>query len=243
MALTKADVAMWDDLKSRRLIPDRPQVLEIGQANWYGDVPPHPDDDAPAMADGSHLFEIARRFYRRMMPGCKVEAVDKHGPNAAAVDLNEPQPFVASGGANVVINTGTAEHVFNQARLFETIHDACAGPKEIRGDIPFDLKPLRIPGGLMIHAAPLGGWHNHGFYNYHPTFWADLGAANGYELLYLAHFDFTRGEVTRLGAFRDVVPGPADSMLYVVFRKTRGDAFVVPMQGRYAGATPTEVRA
>jgi SAM-dependent methyltransferase len=62
---------------------------------------------------------------------------------------------------DLVTNLGTLEHCFNQAAGFENMHRLCR------------------PGGLMIHCLPTQGLVNHGFYNYHPRFVADLASANG----------------------------------------------------------------
>jgi hypothetical protein len=66
---------------------------------------------------------------------------------------------------HVVINSGTAEHVFNACQFFKTVHERT------------------FPGGLMIHAFPFVGWLDHGFYNFNPTLIADLAAANQYAFL------------------------------------------------------------
>lgn len=241
MALTRADVLMWEEIAP--LVPRAPRVLELGQANWYGDVMPWPADVPEGQ--GHHwptadAFAIARNFYRRHMPGGTFTSIDKHGRDGS-IDWNLNVPVGASAELSgkrfdVVINTGTGEHVFGQQQFFETVHDTCTAPKEIRGDIPFDLKPFRVPCGLMIHAVPICGWWEHGFYCYNPTFFADLAAANDYEVVYLSQWNRNYGTVTRLASFADARPQVGDSMLYVAYRKTKYSPFVVPMQGRYKGA-------
>lgn len=217
MALTRADVLMWEEIAP--LVSAAPRVLEIGQANWYGDVMPDERDADP------DPFVVARNFYKRMMPGATFTAIDKHGrPGAIDLDLNEDISGHFEKRAdvwqrlNVIINTGTAEHVFNQQRLFGMVNSFCSR------------------GGLMIHAAPITGWWEHGFYLYNPTFFADLAAANGYEVVYLSQWNRNYGQVTRLANFGDARPQVGDSMLYVVYRKVKDAPFVVPMQGRYKGA-------
>lgn len=206
MALTAADVRLWRDLLVSGLIPLNPSVLEIGEANWYGDV--DPADVAPSLdlskANGCP-FAIAKAFYWSVIGFSSITAIDKHGKHAHDFDLNKPLPWrELRPPFEVIINSGTAEHVFDQRQLFETIHDAGA------------------PGCLMVHACPHTGWREHGFYCYQPTFFRDLAAANGYEILRL------RVEI--------VGQGDDDTMLYVAMRKRKGSGkFVVPMQGRYAG--------
>jgi SAM-dependent methyltransferase len=72
---------------------------------------------------------------------------------------------------DLVTNLGTGEHVFDQRRVLENVHD------------------LTAPGGVMVHVMPFVNWLNHGFYNFHPVLYTDLAAANDYRLhdLWLAN--------------------------------------------------------
>lgn len=85
-------------------------------------------------------------------------------------DLN--RPFEPGRTWSVVTNFGTAEHCFNIAACFETIHR------------------LTEPGGLMLHVLPAMGDVNHGFYNIHPLLYASLARANDYvveDIRYVDH--------------------------------------------------------
>lgn len=203
MALTAGDVALWAALEKQAAIPRDADVLEIGQANWYGDTP------IPEGCEDVCPFNVARKWYKKILRCHMIVAIDMHGKHAIRHDLNKPlasvsrwHPLEIGQQFGIVINTGTAEHIFDQRTLFESIHDACT------------------VGGLMVHAAPVHGWLDHGFYNYQPCFFADLAAANGYEVLYREAWTFRpRGDV----------------MLYVALRKTREAGFMVPMQGKYRG--------
>ena len=67
---------------------------------------------------------------------------------------------------NIVTNHGTTEHIFNQANVFELMHD------------------LTVVGGMMIHAVPTPKFGpSHGFYFYDETIFDDLAHANDYEIL------------------------------------------------------------
>lgn len=158
MALTEADVEMWAALQGE--IPPASRVLEIGQANWYGDAPP------PAGCEHPDPFEVARRFYAKVLRYASIDAIDLDGPAAQRLNLN--QPLALKNGYDIVINTGTTEHIFDQRRVFQTIHEAC------------------IVGGLMVHAVPTRNWPDHGFYCYQPCFFKDLCSANGYQEVYWA---------------------------------------------------------
>ena len=195
MALTYADKSIWEELAAKQLIPPSPNVLEIGEGNWYGDVAP---DDADASPDP---FVTARNFYNRVLKPAKMVAIDFTGTICALrLDLNNPitLPDNLPQRFEVIINTGTAEHVFDQRQLFQTIHERC------------------LPGGLMLHAAPWKGWHDHGFHNYQPTFFKHLALANEYETL-----------LTRTWQPWN----QSDLMLYTVFCKVGDERFLAPIQG------------
>ena len=78
---------------------------------------------------------------------------------------------------DLVINNGTGEHIFDQYSLFKNIHNLC------------NLN------GLMLHILPFIDWINHGFYNFHPIFFADLSAANDYEIIKLSMADRNGNEI------------------------------------------------
>ncbi len=201
MAIDRAAVALWRVLRPH--LPPRPTVLEIGEANWYGDVP---TVDVPELADvpdlaTADLWEKARIFYKSVLDPARIDAVDLQGTRTARrFDLNRPLPMPASVRYDIVINTGTTEHVFDQRQVFETIHDRTK------------------PGGLMVHAFPVGGCKDHGFYLYSPCLLRDLAAANGYETL---------AEVRHQSG--------ADEILHLAWRRRGAGPFRVPQQNGYAG--------
>ncbi len=78
-------------------------------------------------------------------------------------DLRETYHFEQT--FDLVTNNGTGEHVFNQYLIFKNMHD------------------LTKAGGVMLHIMPFANWFNHCFYNFHPRLYADLAAANGYEIV------------------------------------------------------------
>ena len=65
-----------------------------------------------------------------------------------------------------MVNTGTTEHIANQAQAFRIIHD------------------LTRIGGVMFHEVPAGSW-NHGLINYTPKFFLLLHKQNDYEQVYM----------------------------------------------------------
>ena len=148
-----------------------------------------------------------------------IDADGRH--NALVFDLNKDirQTYHYSEQFDLVTNHGTTEHCFDQLHAFQNIHNLCA------------------VGGLMIHGLPFQGYLNHGFYNYQPSFFYDLAAANSYSLigLYL-NIDSTVGDITpysdELMNFILTPPG-TNMLLFVVLKKTLGQEFRIPFNGIY----------
>jgi SAM-dependent methyltransferase len=237
MAITAGDRHLWVRLRDLGAIPVRPDVLEIGRANWYGDVS---DDvfqfdlaqyrEGPAPAPPVlNPWTRADWYYRFMLRDPKRTAVDldPHAPDCQRWNLNEPLPIQDT--FDVVVNTGTNEHVFDQRQVWETCHDHCRDY------------------GLMVHAMPLWGWLDHGFYNYHPTFVADLAAANEYKIVVWIFHELDRGFGALVTEPSDFVylqskardPMSRSAMMHVAFRKKAGP-FRVPMQGVYSERSTSE---
>ena len=208
MALTRADVYLWSKLVLMQPcpIPTSPSVLEIGEANWFGDIPPPTGMLCSNMEDP---FAIAKAYYKQVFDYKRIVSVDLHGTETALkLDLNNPVMLPAYS-FDVVINSGTTEHIFNQAQLFKTIHHYTASPA-----------------GLMIHAAPVRGFHNHGLYTYSPELFQLIAQVNGYRPLLQFFYDFTNEEV---GVDRE----HCDVMLYVAWQKVNEAPFKMPIQERY----------
>lgn len=73
---------------------------------------------------------------------------------------------------DIVTNFGTSEHVFNQFAFMKNCHD------------------LTKTGGISLHAVPVSSGMDHGFFNYHPTFFRSLAIANNYEILDFRYIPF-----------------------------------------------------
>lgn len=193
-------------------LPRGGTLLEIGEANWYGDVEPdfpcQPTDD---------LFAIAKAFYASLFAPSRIVSIDMHGTRAALkYELNNPLPPL--GLFDIVINHGTAEHIFNIKQVFESMHAACK------------------VGGLMIHESPFTGWIDHGFYCLQPTLFYDIAATNGYEIVGAWVEEIKSQTIIRLESRDDVTRQafPDNSMLYIAFRKQANDQFRIPAQGYYS---------
>lgn len=223
MAITGADVALWEHLRAIGAVPPSPAVVEIGQANWYGDVPSPfalPGDPPPVTPEDR--FREAEVFWAMTLGFRSLDAIDPHGQPGRCTphDLNQPIPRAWEHRFDVLVNTGTAEHVFNQHRFWANCHG------------------LTRPGGLMVHGAPWTGWINHGLYSYQPGFFLDLAEANGYETL---AFWATSISPTRVrpvfqqeGENTLILEPGQDTMLHVAWRKHSSAPFVAPWQSCYA---------
>lgn len=143
-------------------------------------------------------------------------------------------PVAPSGGGtageaaayDLVLNFGGTANTWDQTAAFVALHDWCK------------------PGGWMFHQVPATGHLAQGFFCYQPSLFAELAAANGYELealwysgplssgnvLDLAGKWPAVGDAGRLcndveGFRRSPIP---DSVLNVLLRKTSADAFRSP---------------
>src|SRR5262249_46235906 len=114
---------------------------------------------------------------------------------------------------DLVTNYGTTEHLLNQMLAMKTIHD------------------LARPGGIIHHDLPLGGYHDHGYFNYNPLLFGEITAANGYELLRQSfsrgHWRPTPPELRRDG-FED--DGYYDRGIEVAVRKVNDGPFRIPVE-------------
>ena len=217
MAITATHYRLFKSLP----LPRGGSLLEIGEANWYGDLDPA---DCGLERQESQ-FAICKAFYAKTFAPSRIESIDLNGtPAAYRLDLNEPyeHAVIPKDNYDVIINHGTAEHIFNIAQVFRTMHDCCAD------------------GGLMVHDAPFTGWIDHGFYCLHPTLFYDLAMANCYEVVKVAIHTIEgqriipvegRDHVASLAAAGKI---PQNAMLFVAFRKLNDAPFKVPIQGVYA---------
>lgn len=212
-------------------------LLEIGEQNMYGDVgcqelwSSTDDPHAHQMIEWANaqrdLFMLAKAVYRMLFAPSLIEAIDLNGtPEAIRQDLNGPLQLERQ--YDVVYNGGTAEHIFNIAMTFKSMHDACN------------------MGGYMIHEAPWQGWPDHGFYNLQPGLFYDLAYANEYELacLYVTHFQSNWSlRIESREQLHQLTDIPNNAMLFVLFRKTVDAPFRLPLQSVYAGRLSEEGQA
>ena len=80
------------------------------------------------------------------------------------LDLSAPVPAQYEGVADIVLDLGTVEHIFDTGRAFSNIVS------------------LLKPGGWVIHFSPMN-WYNHGFVNFNPLLFPEFYGHNGFQLL------------------------------------------------------------
>jgi hypothetical protein len=251
VAITAVEHTIFYELKKSRLLPPHPSFLEIGEANWYGDVPYEKlSDDICLISDNPELqiellqklidvvrgqqpdmlWDVAKIFYRTFLDYSETVTIDFGGTEKALkLDLN--QPIFLGREFDIVYNGGTAEHVFNVWQLFKTVHDHT------------------ISGGMMIHGAPFTGWLDHGFYNFNPTFFWDLAAANGYVVQLFLYTETTPLKIIRvlqreqLADMSKTGQIGSNSHIYVVFEKPHENRpFITPQQGYYVNMVSERVK-
>ncbi|HEC06551.1 MAG TPA: hypothetical protein ENJ12_06855 [Thiolapillus brandeum] len=247
MPITNITYNLVREIRRAGLFPSKPHVLEIGESNWYGDVPYEQlqqDIDSLVLQDdikgylksefarcvdlienhglsNAASFDLSRIFYKTYLDYESYTAVDLGGSSSALkLDLNNPIDLDRQ--YEITISFGTAEHVFNVFQFFKTLHE------------------VTRPGGIIIISAPFQGWVDHGFFNFQPTFYYDLAATNDYNLLLLLYSKpnsegwiqvQNREQISEL-VERDAFSG--NGTLFATFQKSSGNtAFSVPMQGYY----------
>lgn len=121
---------------------------------------------SPSGADFASTAPSSKLFWTSV--GFDYATIDYDGHrDSIPLDLNTDHvPEKLRQQFDLVVNTGTTEHVANQAQAFRIIHD------------------LTRIGGVMFHEVPAGSW-NHGLINYTPKFFLLLHKQNDYEQVYM----------------------------------------------------------
>jgi hypothetical protein len=198
------DVCDFGSMEFDAREPSANPVFEALLRARAGDVPAAFYD-----AENGRMHGIAGDYWRAL--GWTYTSYDIDGRFGSKVlDLNvDHAPEADRGKFSLTMNGGTSEHVFNQYNFFLQFHDV-----------------TRV-GGLMVHVVPFHLVHNHGLYQYSPTFFHSLAQYNGYEPLGLwqcgkPHYHLYRSSFAR--------PEGRRVALVSVMRRTRPDDFVFPLQ-------------
>jgi hypothetical protein len=244
MAISVIEYQLVRSLQEQHLFPRGGDLLEIGEANWYGDLSldvlradiarfaaPEQQADllraletASARGDARGLWDIAKVFWHTFLAPASITAIDFHGSQIARpLDLN--QPIDIGQRLDIVHNAGTLEHVFDIAQGFRNLHN------------------LTRPGGFMIHHAPFVGWVDHGFYALQPTLFWDLAEANNYRIHLMLYAEISPPVLESLPSREAVLEmaragriGRNANLAAVLQRPPADHPFRVPMQGYYSGS-------
>jgi len=248
MGITEVGYTLFKQMREQNAVPLGADVLELGESNWHGDVDIRvlvqdvyrfiPEDSRQetlrrldeiiAAKRPGILFEIAKIFWQTFLQPRTMTAIDFHGTEQALkLDLNTPLDLGRQ--FQIVLNLGTAEHVFNVAQVFKTIHDHA------------------VPGGVMVHALPFSGWVDHGFFSFNPTFYWDLAAANGYTVMAAVYTEMNPSKLIQLQGRESIIEMDKkdqigkNSLICVVLRKADKESiFRIPFQNYYSDAFPKE---
>lgn len=109
------------------------------------------------------LYKTAKELFTHL--GMEDTSLDWNGRDGAqAVDLGKPAENL--GPFDVIINGGTAEHVYDQYECWRNIHNLCKD------------------GGLVVSMGPLkGNWSKHSPWRYSLLFFDCLCFVNNYDLI------------------------------------------------------------
>lgn len=187
-------------------VPSGSSVLDLGPQDIIRYMPDN--DDERVIVQGC---EVARDWYALKGFG-EYASVDLNDERATfRRDLNDEIALPRSW--DVIYDGGFAEHVFNIGQVFRICHELCA------------------TGGLMLHALPMTGGFDHGFWNVQPRVYRGLAEANGYELVDLTlHENIHAAVYEMLGQPNDPVHVPM-GMALAALRKIEDAPFRVPQQG------------
>lgn len=231
MGTSAKTIQRLSSLVQRSLLPLEGRILEIGTQElyctgmdefvrgslaWFTDQLPklrpaadYSDAEIAAFADKGLLGNFLKAC------GFGYLALDIfEADNTELFDLNlHDPPDHLRGQHDLVTNFGTTEHVLDQRRSFQTMHE------------------LVRPGGLIYHDLPMSGYHNHGYFGYNPLLFHHLADANGYEVV--LEF-YSKGGQTEAPAFMRDNGYPdaafADCGIEFVLRRLTDAPFRLPLE-------------
>ncbi len=241
MAIARVHYEVIKELRNLNLLKVQGSILELGEQNWYGDIPIKLLHDDIAIYADNYLkeqlvkelvliwekkpatlpYDITKIWYKTFFQAKSINAIDLHGTNKALkIDLNLPHEL--NRQYDYVIDIGTGEHVFNIFQFFQSIHK------------------WTKPNGFIIHCLPVAGDIDHGFYNFHPTFYWDIAHANKYKQLITLNLSMKPTSITQLLSREDALKYyskeniPETCAIFSLMQKCEENLdFKSPMQGVY----------
>jgi SAM-dependent methyltransferase len=183
MAIGSLTIDWLTLLRQRGILPEKAAVLDLGPqdvttkrsvvdraARQLFGSPETATEMVEAVFDGETFRRDGQLPFYRLFGAESYASLDLSDPRATfACDLNLPLPEI--GRFDVVTDFGTSEHVFNIAQSYANIHRILSA------------------NGVALFTPPTFAFINHGFFNIHPMVFAELAAANGYELADFRYID------------------------------------------------------
>ena len=203
MGISNVMIHWFEDLFHRGVFRDCASILDLGPqdlvttdaviGNFVSSVSGKSssiEQIRSSYFENGSVRPYAMRLFYAAMGLTQYDAVDLSDPRASIrLDLNEQNNLGRT--FDVITNFGTAEHVFDISNVMRFMHD--------------HLSPM----GIALHVLPTRGDYNHGFYNIHSTFYRDLAAANGYQIVSLRNVPDFGGQhlkVSKREKFGDSTP-------------------------------------
>lgn len=138
--------------------------------------------------DGKGYRRLAMDWY--LEHGCSAYvSIDGNSGGTMIWDLNRPLPSTMMAGFDLVTDFGTGEHIFNQAQVWQTLHELC------------------VVGGYIIYDRPIAGYPAHGYYCVDPCLLDEVAEVNHYRVVLRGTRKTTRGTLMR-GIWQRVLGGP-----------------------------------
>lgn len=224
MGYRKLGFQILRTLQEKHIFDGLASVMELGSQ----DIEPDLLEELPDSYNGS-IARVSAKYLYTMLGFKEYACIDFDGAhNALPFDLNKDisSEYSYDTSFDLVTAMGTAEHVFNQASFFNNLHNLCK--KE----------------GVIMISVPMQGWHNHGFYNYHPKFFYQMAIRNRYRFIGAWIYDSINERLVELEHLDDTetIKSCLDNVdlkqcdqqglsLTVVFKKSTNSLFCSPVDG------------
>lgn len=197
ISLVETILGLWQEGH----FPKNGKVLELGSQQLlltlndfdkavtaYGVEGYERDNFEPWDWENRGACQYASKFYK-LLGLDEYTCFDLNGENNAIQhDLN--MPFEDRNHFNqydFVTDFGCAEHIFNVSEPFKTMHKVCK------------------PGGIILNHQHMMNYTN-GYYVFDPSFYEDLAAANGYEIIFSGMTVHAESEMKNSGMYTWLVP-------------------------------------
>ena len=238
MGIGPGTVKLYLDCWQRGLFREVQSVAELGSqelmmtpATFEGllrasGIPGYRPEDFPHLANWpGHPRCSAKPFYA-LLGITRYACVDLNGQHGAIpLDLNCPlEDRSLYGRFDLVTDYGCAEHAFNIAEGYRTMHRLCR------------------PGGLLIITQNVYGGGN-GYYNFDVPFFEGLAAANQYRVLFTSYVVVPKGPSEAFNEFHvplsrtllETLDWAKVSYINICYmlQKQREEEFKFPYQGGY----------